>query len=394
MNPRRQTPKSRLRSWAAKALALWCLFCLSSDLVGNEHIAVNFSENDGNQSWLNETDKIGPLSTPTSAFNTTNKPPGVPSLPTRSGAKHEGSLAGLRSTSGPTKASVTWKASTVWYSRGGVSPTNELRLSAGYLDDGKGGLSVTFSALPYSDYNVYLLLASDQPPGPNYTSLDFTVNDRPVIGGSFTAFRNLKESGGRWVEANADTVGNYIVARNVSGSPLVIRGREKIGPKRCSLAAVIIERKGAPFGGGENLPERTNTLIEKLKTFEKDQLEGLDRKIKEAEKAALALLEKHRKRAQKNGNLEAVIAMRKIVKLPPVADLPPDIPEETKAAIRNYHASVKSMRTEFRKEREKKRLAVAKILQRQLGEEVKARNIAGAVAIREELKKFPAVPKG
>ena len=43
-------------------------------------IGVNFSENDGNQSWLTSTTPVGPTAIQSGFFNTTNNPTNNPTL--------------------------------------------------------------------------------------------------------------------------------------------------------------------------------------------------------------------------------------------------------------------------------------------------------------------------
>ena len=213
-------------------------------------ISLNFSENDGNQSWLNETDLIGPLGTATGAFNTSNNPTGAAGLPVRTGTLGSGAIDNLVDDSGaPTGVNVVWNSSTAWFNGSGVAD-NASRLAVGYLDDGDTGgqgATVTLSNLSYSLYNVYLLLGSDQS-GDVYTSQDFTVNGNPVMGGTFSAFSNwgAGSANGTWTEADGTNPGNYIVARNQSGSTLDIAGAIRNGVERGSLVGVIVEEVPEP----------------------------------------------------------------------------------------------------------------------------------------------------
>jgi hypothetical protein len=215
-------------------------------------IALNFSENNTNQGWLTLTDPIGPTNIPAGFFNTTNDPPGAAGLPIRTGSLASGSLLGLRDSAGAlTTASVTWNSSNAWYSSAGTA-TDQARLGVGYLDDGGSGVSITFSNIPYAQYRVYGLVASDQGAAANttYTTLDFTVNGTAVLGGTATAYKSIVNSttatGSAWSLLTTSQTGNYWLSGATSGSTLTITAPTRSGDNRASIAGIVVEEIPEP----------------------------------------------------------------------------------------------------------------------------------------------------
>lgn len=206
-------------------------------------IALNFSENDTNQNWTNSTDLVGPLNIATGSFNTTNNPPGAAGLPTRTGTLAAGTILGLVDSNGAaTGTSVTWSSANAWYNSSGTA-TSQGRLSVGYLDDGGAGANISFSNVPYSLYDVYVLLSSDA--GDTHTSEIPKVNGVNVLPADFPAFGNLIGSAGAWVEANGVTRGNYVVARGISGSSVTITGQNST-TNRIGISGVILNQVPEP----------------------------------------------------------------------------------------------------------------------------------------------------
>lgn len=213
-------------------------------------IALNFSQNDGNQGWLTLTDPIGPTNIPAGFFNTTNSPPGAAGLPTRVGTLAAGSLLGLVNSSGSaTTAGVTWSSSNAWFSSAGTA-TDQARLGVGYLDDGTNGVSITFSNIPYAQYRVYGLLASDQGTGTTYTTLDFSVNGAAVLGGTATAYKSIVESttatAAAWSPLTTSQTGNYWLSGTTSGATLTVTAPPRSGNSRASIAGIIVEEIPEP----------------------------------------------------------------------------------------------------------------------------------------------------
>ncbi len=157
--------------------------------AGAASISVNFSENSANQGFAGGQ-LIGPLKTDSSNWNTTN---GQPSL-------EAGSLSGLIDDAGAaTGASITWLASNTYWNSDGTG-SDEARLSVGYLDDGGTsdgfGVQISVADIPYEQYVVLGLLASGDGSS-TYTTLDFTVNGVPVLGGPTTAYKGINASNAR-----------------------------------------------------------------------------------------------------------------------------------------------------------------------------------------------------
>lgn len=206
-------------------------------------IGVNFSENDGNQSWLTTNTPVGPTAIPSGFFNTNNNPTGAAGLPVRTGSLAAGSLLGLvDSTGAATSASVAWSSANAWYNSSGTG-TDEARLSVGYLDDGGAGASITFSSIPFALYDVYILLGSDA--GDTHISEIPRVNGTNVLAADFPAFGNLIGSGGGWIEADGTNRGNYVVARGISGDSVNITG-QNVTANRIGISGIVINQVPEP----------------------------------------------------------------------------------------------------------------------------------------------------
>ncbi|TWT37907.1 hypothetical protein KOR34_28730 [Posidoniimonas corsicana] len=199
-------------------------------------ISLNFSENPGNQAFAGG-ELIGPLGTDSANWNSTSDPVDA------------GSISGLVDSAGAsTSASVSWLSTNVWYNGDGTGD-DQHRLSVGYLDDGTTsegvGVDITFSNIPYTNYRVYGLLASDA--GASYTAADFNVNGSWVFGdtaaatapayGSINA--SFDATGSYWSPANGVAAGNYWTF-DTSGSTLTIQGAARVGGERGSLTGVVI----------------------------------------------------------------------------------------------------------------------------------------------------------
>lgn len=206
-------------------------------------IAMNFSENNGNQSWLASDSPIGPLGILSGNFNSNNTPNSNGPGNTLTGSLGSGTAGNLVDSNGSAvTATVEWSANNAWYNGSGVG-SDEARLAVGYLDDGGPGASVTISNIPYSTYNVYVLLGSDA--GNEHTSEVPLINGTPILGADFPAFGNLIGSGGEWIEADGTTRGNYVVARDLSGDAVTIAGQNSTG-NRIGISGFIIEEQVIP----------------------------------------------------------------------------------------------------------------------------------------------------
>ena len=201
-------------------------------------ISVNLVQ--GNNQTFAGNSEIGPLVTSSLTWNSTA---GSPVL--KSGTK-----SNLVDRFGfDTGASVLWKSANTYYNgRDGVGD-DEHKLAVGYLDDGSGGCSVTFSNIPYANYKVYGLLSSDEVKDAPYTTLDFMINGGVwarggVAAQSTLAYGNINlnnaTNGTWWTETTSSTTGNYWTVEAI-GSTLTIDGLQRAGAARGSLAGVVIE---------------------------------------------------------------------------------------------------------------------------------------------------------
>jgi hypothetical protein len=211
--------------------------------VNAASIAYNFSENPNNQVLDTITPK-GPLGS--SIWNDSNE--------RGSGSLAAGAESGLLDGDGiPTGAAISWTSSNVWFSNSGTASENA-RIAVGYLDDGGGGVNVQVTGIPYAQYNIIGIIASDQSLL-TYTTLDFQVNGTWVFGGNApataTAFANWGSAGEIWTETTSSQTGNYWVARDLTGSSATIQGMARAGDNRGSLAGIIIQQ----------VPEPSTTLI-------------------------------------------------------------------------------------------------------------------------------------
>ena len=223
---------TRITTYAMVA-SVGLLLCSSAQAA---IISLNFSENSGNQIFTGG-ESIGPLGTNSSNWNLSDNFDAGGSLAA-------GTLSTLVDNSGNTTgATVEWASSNTWFNGDGTGD-DEHRMAVGYLDDGDP-VSITFSNIPYPNYRVYGLLASDQGPGPGYTTVDFEVNGTPVFGGTAPAWRGFDEAGGAWVLADGVNRGNYWTAET-SGSTLRILGGTRDGSNRGSITAVIIKQSPEP----------------------------------------------------------------------------------------------------------------------------------------------------
>jgi len=209
-------------------------------------IAYNFSENPGNQVLDSVTPK-GPLGT--SIWNDSNV--------RDSGELEAGAEAGLVDSNGAaTGAAIAWTSQNVWFSGSGTASENA-RIVVGYLDDGGSGVNVQVTGIPYAQYNIIGIIASDQS-AITYNTLDFQVNGSWVFGGdeptTVTAFANWGAAGETWTETTTSQTGNYWVARDLTGGTATIQGTPRTGDNRGSLAGIIIQQIPEPSSALLALP--------------------------------------------------------------------------------------------------------------------------------------------
>lgn len=227
------------------------IFVSSAGFASAASIAMNFSENNGNQSWLAPDTPIGPLGILSGNFNSNNNPNANGTTNVLTGNLATGTASNLVDSNGNgVSTTVEWSSNNAWYNGSGIA-TDEARLSVGYLDDGGAGARVTISDIPYATYNVYVLLGSDA--GNEHNSEIPLVNEVPVLSADFPAFGNLVGSGGGWIEADGTTRGNYVVARGLTGSTATIAGQNSTG-NRIGISGFIIEEQ-------QQIPEPSSTLL-------------------------------------------------------------------------------------------------------------------------------------
>ena len=108
---------------------------------------------------------------------------------------------------------------------------------------------MTLTNIPYAEYRVYGLLASDQS-ATLYTAQDFTVNGVAVLGGQALAHATIGNSiaatGSPWSLLTASQVGNYWLSGTTTGATLTITGAPRLGDARGSITGIIIEQIPEP----------------------------------------------------------------------------------------------------------------------------------------------------
>lgn len=214
-------------------------------------ISINFIENGSNQQFGGGTN-IGPLGTNSSNWNNT--------ADRTSGSLAAGTQNDLKDDSGViTTTDITWSANGVFYTNQGTSG-DENKLSIGYLDDGPTtAISITVTDIPYAQYRIYGLFASDKGNGgTTIQMLDFNVNNGTwAIGGAAadntsSAYGNTNANnaanGEAWTEVGGNGAGNYWTVDGLTDSTLTIDGQLGSGNSdlRGSLAGIIIEEVPEP----------------------------------------------------------------------------------------------------------------------------------------------------
>ncbi len=147
-----------------------------------------------------------------------------------------------------TTAGITWSSANTWNNEDSTS-SDDGRLSRGYLDDGGSGVTVTLSGIPYANYRVYGLFASDQNGGGSCGVANANVNGSWVLGGGSgttasawgSVSANTGANGESWTEIDpGGAQGNYWTIET-SGSVCTINIASRSGSNRGSLTGVIIE---------------------------------------------------------------------------------------------------------------------------------------------------------
>ncbi|MBN1854771.1 MAG: PEP-CTERM sorting domain-containing protein [Pirellulales bacterium] len=224
--------------------ALFILPVIGTMAEANEIISLNFSENSDNQGFAGGQN-IGPLNTNSSYWNNTN---GQPDLAT-------GTLADLIDDNGnPTTAWVTWSSANAYWNEDGTSD-DQHKMAVGYLDDGGSGIFIEMYDIPYTNYRVYGLYASDQSYDNTIVTMqDMQVNGTWVFGGtsptSVSAYGSITDSfaqtGQYWSWNDGTTPGNYWTI-DISGTSELMIVQSPVGdPGRASISALIIRDLDAP----------------------------------------------------------------------------------------------------------------------------------------------------
>ncbi len=220
-------------------------------------ISINFAQGP-NQAFTGGSN-IGPLATNSANWNNT--------IVRDSGTLAAGTITNLIEDVGgvgvATTAGVTWAANGLYFNNIG-NTTDQQKLGVGYLDDGPTtAISISFTNIPYTQYQVYGLFASDKanPAGAQTLALlDFDINSGTwVIGGAAAnntaaAYGSITDNalangGADWSPISAGgTGGNYFQSGTLTGSSLTIDGQVGNGSTntRGSLAGIVIAQVPEP----------------------------------------------------------------------------------------------------------------------------------------------------
>lgn len=208
----------------------WLPLCSATAAV----ISIDFNNTTDPVWTLSSGDAAGPLGS--TNWNSTSTATG-------------GSVALLDDTGASTTATLTWSSSNTWTNGDGNGNANA-ELAHAYLDDGGGAVQITINNVPYDDYRVYGLFASDNATGIR----NWQVNGSWALGGDSTttaaAYRsvaaNQTANGEPWTEIVPGTVtGNYWTFVS-SGSTLTLQGLNRSGDNRGSLTGLVIEAVPEP----------------------------------------------------------------------------------------------------------------------------------------------------
>ena len=228
------------QGWAITAV----IFLSMGAAAQAEVISIDFN-NTTNPDWV-VTGNAGPLGS--SNWNSTSSDSGGPQ-------------ALVDDSGNATTASVTWSSSNTW-TNGDNQATQDRRLAHAYLDDGGTGVGITVNNIPYEEFVVYGLLATDQS-HPTYTTVDFQINGTTWILGEIingngavaataTAYAGVNDTGGGWLEITGDGTGtqtgtgNYWTTQVLSGTTLTVDGQLRSGSSRGSITALIIQEVPEP----------------------------------------------------------------------------------------------------------------------------------------------------
>lgn len=197
-------------------------------------ISIDFNNTTASAWTLASTNQAGPLNSEN--WNSTSTASGGP-------------VSLVDDTGAATTAALTWTSSSTW-TNGDGNGTPNAKVAHAYLDDGLA-ISITVANVPFDDYRVYGLFASDNAAGIR----NWQVNGAWVLGGdaSTTADaygsigENFTNNGEDWTQiVPGSVVGNYW-AFDSSGSTLTVSGQQGVsGSYRGSLTGLVIEAVPEP----------------------------------------------------------------------------------------------------------------------------------------------------
>ncbi|MGI9244112.1 MAG: hypothetical protein ACR2RV_25165, partial [Verrucomicrobiales bacterium] len=138
-------------------------------------------------------------------------------------------------------ALVTWSGDTTWSTNNGTS-NGDNKLMNGYLDETGGAAStITFTNIPYSEYDVYVYFGSD---GNNRTGsvsdgqTTYSYSTSSNTGGGFPGSYNQTTDTG-----NASPAANYAIFSSKTGSSLTItntRGSNNVGVQGIQIVETTV----------------------------------------------------------------------------------------------------------------------------------------------------------
>lgn len=174
-------------------------------------IAVNFSENSSNQTFIGGQ-SIGPTGIDSSNWNNTASLSDIATGNFSAGSVIDDTGATVSS------ATISWTSPNMWYTGGAPTGTDAGKLVAGYLDDGGGTGANSFSINNhgFAQYDLYIIVAGDGGDGNGGTD-SFAHGGFVVNGADQGAFTALGQNGGVLVEASGPTAGNYIKYTGLTG---------------------------------------------------------------------------------------------------------------------------------------------------------------------------------
>ena len=176
-------------------------------------------------------------------------------------------------------ALVSLRAQCCYAAAGNTTSSNEGKLLYGYLDDGETesgkGAKISVSAIPYSQYTLYVYCGSDSRNGQfGLITVNGTTYPANATGSKWGSHASAHETSGSLTLTENQ---NYVKIEGLTASELVIQGATKGSPSgtRTGLAAIQIVNTGTlvhPYTQAETLAlGKSGTTV----TFP-EQADGLD----------------------------------------------------------------------------------------------------------------------